>query len=1726
MKRNNKKGFTIVELVIVIAVIAVLAAVLIPTFASLIKKANESADIQAARQMNTALAAASVTDKPDSELELIEILAEAGFNSQKALIPITTGCAFYWYKPENLIVLANIGEAEATAQVASILILPVSAAGSEESPVSILYPDPEDQAEDLIDGIVTAIRANDASKIFNLEHGKDWLNAIINDEIKHVEGVELDAETKVISRGSEFTLTATLNPNDATIPEVRWYSTDPEILEVVPNGNSATIKALKGGSATVVVTTVDNGHTDTCTVTVDHEHSYTSAVTEPTCTEEGYTTYTCSSCGDSYVGDKVGVLGHTDAANDGDHRCDRTGCNEDNVTEHTGGTATCTEQAECSDCGAKYGSVKGHSYTTAVTEPTCTDQGYTTHTCGVCGHSYVDDYTPITDHSFGEWETTKEATWTEKGEQQRKCKCGATETREIEAKGLISSLDDLNAALESTENDKIELKLTQSITIDEPITIANEKNVTIDLNGNTLTIDSNEMANVVSVNGTLKITNGNVVIARPEGSAFHECSGICVKENGNLLIENANITADREWNIENHGKTSITGSVITVTGGFGISNKGTKGTVVIKNSKLVAGGEKTGQIYCLAGTMEIINTEFYEDPTNFKGYREYTPIDVFYEGTKVTLDNVTVTTSNDVPNVHAGLGCEVVIKSGTFNDALLCTTEATITLYGGTFCGVEFDNITETSTGFFNEGAKITKADKAWVVTAHEHSYTTVVTEPTCTDQGYTTYTCSSCGDSYVGDYVEVLDHTDADKNHECDVCKGNVGVCEDTNKDHHCDYGCDKYFDTHADSNSDGDHLCDYCNQQDEASICKDDNKDHVCDNDSACAVYKSGSNAHADGDDNNHLCDYGCGKIADEECYDNNKDHKCDECTEDVGVCEDTNKDHNCDYGCGKVYGTCEDKDLDHDCDYGCGKYFGTHADSNSDGDHVCDYGCGAVLEDCSDNIGDKDHKCDVCGKEDVSAHTYSPATCTAPSTCTECGATTGEALGHKYKNLACTVCGDKVVDKEIGAYLPFDNNDNLSDPDGKHGAGVDLSEGYVSTNLKVGTDSFTLSLWIKEKDNGITGDPLLVSNKDWASGDNEGFALFWQRTPEKHEISLNIGIGKGQEYRVDCSYTGMDQINTDDWIHIIAVVDRTNAKASLYINFNKVAESSLEKFGDSSFDWGDYCINIGQDGTGNYGRSLNATVDEFIFFNGALTAEDVAKLADYYSEDYGEEDKVVDKEIGAYLPFDDNTVDDISGNNVTTTGNDNISYTDGKYGTGVDLSEGYVSTDLKVGTDSFTLSFWIKDNGIEGDPVIVGNKDWADGYNNGFALGWEKQEGKNVLLFNVGDYEDDKRADVRYTLPDSYENEWLHIIAVVDRENETVKFYINFTPVDDDKCFDKVGNQNTSLDNVKGLSFDCEDYYINIGQDGTGDYGCSLNAIIDEFIYFDGALTAEDVAKLADYYRKDYSEDYGEVLEVMSFNVYYNNNNKQSVIDQITTYMPDSFGVQEATEEWMGVLNSSFSSNYASVGVGRGTSNPNSSNEYNAIFYNKNKFTCISSGTKWLAEGTPGEPTFTEDGLTHYRIVTWAILERKSDGKRFIHANTHLDDSTQEVREKQAEYLLAILAALSESNPNVPIILTGDFNTDWTKQEGEDNKNKALFNLIADAGYVNAASNALDGDDADHMTYHGYDGESKGETIDFAFVSEDDFTVLYYNVCNETTPAPSDHYALYFEFAFNDK
>lgn len=73
MKKSNRKGFTIVELVIVIAVIAILAAVLIPTFASIVKKANDSNVQQVLAAARKVAVAENATDATFSEASLVYV---------------------------------------------------------------------------------------------------------------------------------------------------------------------------------------------------------------------------------------------------------------------------------------------------------------------------------------------------------------------------------------------------------------------------------------------------------------------------------------------------------------------------------------------------------------------------------------------------------------------------------------------------------------------------------------------------------------------------------------------------------------------------------------------------------------------------------------------------------------------------------------------------------------------------------------------------------------------------------------------------------------------------------------------------------------------------------------------------------------------------------------------------------------------------------------------------------------------------------------------------------------------------------------------------------------------------------------------------------------------------------------------------------------------------------------------------------------------------------------------------------------------------------------------------------------------------------------------------------------------------------------------------------------------------------------------------------------------
>ena len=109
-------------------------------------------------------------------------------------------------------------------------------------------------------------------------------------------------------------------------------------------------------------------------------HSHMTVVTAPTCTEKGYTTHTCSRCNDTYTDREVAELGHKPSAE-----------------------ADCLNDQTCTVCGEILVGKQGHDYKAMVTDPTCTEKGYTTHTCSRCGDTYVNSEVAELGHTPSEW---------------------------------------------------------------------------------------------------------------------------------------------------------------------------------------------------------------------------------------------------------------------------------------------------------------------------------------------------------------------------------------------------------------------------------------------------------------------------------------------------------------------------------------------------------------------------------------------------------------------------------------------------------------------------------------------------------------------------------------------------------------------------------------------------------------------------------------------------------------------------------------------------------------------------------------------------------------------------------------------------------------------------------------------------------------------------------------------------------------------------------------------------------------------------------------------------------------------------------------------------------------------------------------------------------------------------------------------------------------------------
>lgn len=211
----------------------------------------------------------------------------------------------------------------------------------------------------------------------------------------------------------------------------------------------------------------DGSHTKTESIpALGHDWNDGEVTTAPTCTEDGVKTYTCKNDASHTKTETIAKLGHKWDA----------GKVTVEPTYDSDGTMTFTCQNDKTHTYTETIPAKKYTFTVTVVDPTCTEQGYTLHTCNqnaeksykdnytdALGHDYKEVTTPATckdagkvenvcqrcndtqlvkelpvteDHQWNDGVVTKAATCTEAGEKLYTCTvCNKTKAETIEATG-------------------------------------------------------------------------------------------------------------------------------------------------------------------------------------------------------------------------------------------------------------------------------------------------------------------------------------------------------------------------------------------------------------------------------------------------------------------------------------------------------------------------------------------------------------------------------------------------------------------------------------------------------------------------------------------------------------------------------------------------------------------------------------------------------------------------------------------------------------------------------------------------------------------------------------------------------------------------------------------------------------------------------------------------------------------------------------------------------------------------------------------------------------------------------------------------------------------------------------------------------------------------------------------------------------------------------------------
>ena len=175
----------------------------------------------------------------------------------------------------------------------------------------------------------------------------------------------------------------------------------------------------------------------------------------------------------------------------------------------------------------------------------------------------------------------------------------------------------------------------------------------------------------------------------------------------------------------------------------------------------------------------------------------------------------------------------------------------------------------------------------------------------------------------------------------------------------------------------------------------------------------------------------------------------------------------------------------------------------------------------------------------------------------------------------------------------------------------APADLEKTFTNVaDLKAGcpANDFSFVIWFRTNA-AQNGDPAIVSNKDWESGRNPGFALATYNDKDGKEwVTLNLGDGTNRD---DIKMPTYSEYGDNEW-KFLAVTAQKGGNAMLFVGrphgrlaFISDDVSTLKSFA-SDLNW-----NIGNDGTDNYKSKLTGETKGFQYWPAALTIDQINAL-----------------------------------------------------------------------------------------------------------------------------------------------------------------------------------------------------------------------------------------------------------------------------------------------------------------------------------------------------------------------------------------------------------------------------------------------------------------------------------------------------------------------------------